>query len=489
MKKQRRIQTTVSKGSGSIINKGDRKRMIDPTAKEKTTNGIESDRFREIKTLITENKFKAAIELCVELLNDDPDNAGGWFLLGTAHLKTGRLFEGVAVLTYAISLDPNNAIAHYNLAQNLSILGKFDELEAHLRKALALQPDYAECYQLLADTQRLSSTDPLFENARSIAQNKSASEWRRRCAAFAVASVLDRERKADEAIRFFQIGNAQVPPNENALRRFQTLADRSKAFFTPERIERLSIRAAGKPAPIFIVGMPRSGTTLLERILSAHPAIGGAGELPDIFNMAYSLDRVKSKSKYPDVLEKISPDILKTYSKQYLNRLRSFSSKTTYVIDKNPLNFFCIGFIRILFPHANIIHIKRNPLDVAISCFQSNFTTGHEWAFSFDGIARFYKIYADIMEFWENVIRPDFYTIDYENIVRRPQEEIPRLIRATGLDWDDACLTPERRKGNIDTASKWQARQPISSGSIDRWKRYESTLEPLRQEFSRLGLI
>jgi hypothetical protein len=336
---------------------------------------------------------------------------------------------------------------------------------------------------------RLSSTDPLFENARSIAQDNSASKWRRRCAAFAVASVLDREGKADEAFRFFQIGNAQVSPNENALRRFETLADRSKAFFTPERIERLSIRAVEKPTPIFVVGMPRSGTTLLERILSAHPAIGGAGELPDISNMVYSLDRVNSGSKYPNVLEKISPDILKAYSKQYINRLRSYSSKTTYVIDKYPPNFLHIGLLKILFPRAKIIHIKRNPLDVAVSCFQSNFTIEHEWSFSFNGIAKFYTIYADIMEFWEETNCFDIYTIEYENIVRRPQEEIPRLIHAIGLEWDDACLTPERFKGNIDTASKWQARQPISSGSIDRWKRYESAIEPLRKEFSRLGLI
>ncbi len=489
MKKRLRIQSAVSKDSGLILIEGNRKKRNYHTAREKISNGSASERIREIKSLINANKIKAAITLCVEVLNDDPDNADGWFLLGTAHLKIGRLFEGVAVLEHALSLDPNNAVAHYNLAQNLSILGKFDELETHLRKALELQPGYAECLQLLAEMRRLSSTDPLFETARSIAQDQSAPKWKRRFAAFAVASVLDREGKADQAFRFFQIANAQVSPNENALRRFETLADRSKAFFTPERIERLSIRAVEKPTPIFVIGMPRSGTTLLERILSAHPAIGGAGELPDISNMVYSLDQVHSGSKYPNVLEKISPDTLKAYSKQYINRLRSYSSKTSYVIDKYPINFLYIGLLKVLFPRAKIIHIKRNPLDVAISCLQSNFTVEHEWAFSFNGIARFFTVYADIMKFWERIIGSDIITIEYENIVRRPQEEIPRLIHAIGLEWDDACLTPERFKGKIDTASKWQARQPINSGSIDRWKRYERALEPLRKEFSRLGLI
>ena len=489
MKKRLRIQSAVSKDSGLILIEGNRKKRNYHTAKEKISNGSASERIREIKSLINANKIKAAITLCVEVLNDDPDNADGWFLLGTAHLKMGRLFEGVAVLKHAISLDPNNAIAHYNLAQNLSILGKFDELEAHLRKALALQPDFAECHQLLAEMRKLTSTDPLFKTARSIAQDRSAPKWKRRCAAFAVASVLDREGKADHAFRFLQIANAQVSPNENALRRFETLAERSKAFFTPERIERLSIRTVEEPAPIFVIGMPRSGTTLLERILSAHPAIGGAGELPDISNMVYSLDQVHSGSRYPDVLEKISPDLLKAYSKQYINRLRSYSGKTSYVIDKYPVNFLYIGLLKILFPQAKIIHIKRNPLDVAISCLQSNFTVEHEWAFSFNGITRFYTVYAGIMKFWERTIGSDIITIEYENIVQRPQEEIPRLIHAIGLEWDDACLTPERFKGKIDTASKWQARQPISSGSINRWKRYERALEPLRKEFSRLGLI
>jgi hypothetical protein len=231
--------------------------------------------------------------------------------------------------------------------------------------------------------------------------------------------------------------------------------------------------------PVFVVGMPRSGTSLVEQVLASHPAVFGAGELRCIAVIAASIDdQMPGDTSYPACLDAVPAAAFAGFGGSHRQQITALAPDARRVIDKNPLNFEHLGLIARLFPRARIIHCRRDPRDVAVSCYFQNFTAGQEWAFDLADIGAFYRGYRRLMDHWRAVIPLPLFEVDYEDMVDDLETTARRLVDFLGLDWHPACLDFHSTERAVRTASQWQVRRPIYASSARRWQCYADYLEP-----------
>ena len=219
--------------------------------------------------------------------------------------------------------------------------------------------------------------------------------------------------------------------------------------------------------------MPRSGTTLTERVLGAHPDVYPSGELRNVPNMASQIE------PFPAAVRNLSPMELQNFGANVYASMFANADSESFVIDKLPGNYQNVGFIATILPNAKFIYCKRDPIDNCVSCYEQHFEDGLNYSFSLEGLAEAYKQHEKIMEHWFEVCPIPIHTVKYEELVSEPERIIRGLLDYVGIEWNDACLNPEEAEGSIITASVWQARQPINMGSVERWRRYESQIQPL----------
>lgn len=251
-----------------------------------------------------------------------------------------------------------------------------------------------------------------------------------------------------------------------------------KEIFSRDTIQRLHGLGDPSDAPIFVLGMPRSGTTLTEQILARHPAVYGAGELMDLPNIMH---RNISDRPFPDNLYLLDEEILSSWGAAYVSTLRSHAPDARRISDKLPGNYLAVGLIHLMLPNAKVIHVKRNPIDTCLSCFNMNFIGKNiEYSYDLAELGHYYMSYLGLMEHWREVLAPNsFIEVQYEELVNEPEAQARRLIEYCELEWDDACLASHNADRFIRTASLAQARKPIYRTSLERWRRYEKHLQPL----------
>ncbi|MFO7857554.1 MAG: sulfotransferase, partial [Ectothiorhodospiraceae bacterium] len=235
---------------------------------------------------------------------------------------------------------------------------------------------------------------------------------------------------------------------------------------------------------VFIVGMPRSGTTLVERILSSHPALAAGGERSDLLWLRRELARLAAPSPgAADAVSLLTGDAAHDFNRRYHERLAENLDRQARITDKMPSNYLRLGWLPLIFPGARIIHCRRNPLDTLVSCYITHFAQGQGFSYSFDGLVAAYEQYERIMAHWRRVMPEAMCEVEYESLVHDPEPEVRRMLAHCGLDWDPACLAFHEQAGAVRTASVWQVRKPISTGSVGRWRRYEAHLGPLIEAF------
>lgn len=257
------------------------------------------------------------------------------------------------------------------------------------------------------------------------------------------------------------------------------LVENIRNTFTPERIAALSGQGDDTNVPIFVLGMPRSGTTLTETILASHPDVFGAGELPDLLQVA--AEPVNgSEAGYPLNLASVDGAALKQMGAKYLAQIRQRAPDATRITDKMPANYQAVGLIHLMLPNARIVHIKRNPVDTCLSAFTRLFKRSQYQTYDLVELGRYYRNYLDIMAHWRNVLPAgSFYELQYEELVANQEEETRKLLAFCNLGWDDACMSPHKTSRNVKTASVTQVREPVYTSSVERWRRYEKHLGPL----------
>jgi tetratricopeptide (TPR) repeat protein len=427
--------------------------------------------------------FEAA--LCLE-----PDNADAHNGLASVRNEQNRFEDALACVREAVRLRPGFAAAHANMGSILEVAGDLEAAQASWRDAIRLAPGYAAAHSHLATHLRDRLPEEEFVALERLLDNPKLTEGPQCVLHYGIAQVLDARGQYAPAADHLRKANAL----RGKLWRKRNDAydpDRHHQFvnnligsFTPDYFER--VRGFGLPShrPIFVVGLPRSGTTLTEQVLASHSRVFGAGELRLIPDTFVRLPEILNRNETPPVecLPLLDPPAVQRIAQAHLDQLAERDATALRVVDKLPDNTLYLGWIATLFPNAKIVHCRRDLRDVALSCWMTNFAQLH-WACDVDHIASRFRNYQRIMEHWRKVLPCRLLEIDYEEMIHDLESVSRRLMEWCGLEWQPACLDFHKTKRPVRTASVSQVRQPLYAKSAKRWKHYENALADL---FSQL---
>ena len=425
--------------------------------------------------------YVRALRYYQQLLDARSDDVIALTLLGDCLAKLDRYEEALEQIKKALVVKPDNAESHFGLGTCLQALGRFDEAAQSHRKALSLQPDLTEAaYNLvLIDSQSLGEND--LEKLSQRSADESLDESTRINLHFALAKAYHDRGSYDKAFTQLRVGNDIKSKSnpfspevyEDYIERIITVLD--KAFFESHIDYGLETEV-----PIIIVGMPRSGSTLVEQIISSHAQAYGAGELNDMRILAKRIPEImNTQQQEPECLADISREIIGQLANEHLRKLNNLSNGADRVCDKMLGNFLKLGLIYLMFPRARIIHCQRNPLDTGLSCYFQNFARGLRFTYDLEHLGIAYRGYLKVMEHWRQVLPMQMLEVSYERMISDQEATSRELIEFCGLDWDENCLDFHQQQRGVKTASFWQVRQPIYKSSVSRWRHYERQLEPL----------
>jgi tetratricopeptide (TPR) repeat protein len=431
----------------------------------------------------TENAAEA-LTILHEVLKDDPVKIDAWCLLGVIYTEEFNAEKAEEAYQKALEIDSFNSDALTGLANLRLEAGQMDESEALLIQALEKDPQNLGARFHLSQTKKVKAGDTNLLALEAMSINSDHLTHEKQISLhYALGKCYDDLGEFDKAFPHFLAGaelkrkklfyNAEA----DTVRTNQIIET-----FTPEYFASLQGAGNASKSPIFILGMPRSGTTLTEQIIASHPTVFGAGELHDFLNIANHLPSALEGQIYPDNLAGLTKESVTAWGDEYIERTRKLSADS-FITDKMPANYMALGLISLALPNAKIIHVKRNPIDTCLSCFTRLFNRHQDATYDLAEIGKHYMNYIRIMDHWRSVLPADsFIEVQYEDIVADMEGEAKRLISALGLKWDAACLSFYKNKRKIRTASVTQVRQPIYSSSVERWRHYEKHLDPLLSE-------
>lgn len=434
-------------------------------------NGL-GNAFRELGR---HNEALASYRKAIHL---KPDFAEAYNGLGSVMQIQGKLDEAITNLQQALTLKPGYAQAHVGLAGSYIDQGKFDVAQLALDRALELDPENPNAWAMLPALRKMTMEDKAWLDTACrliVRDNPALSAPEVFKLLFAVGKYYDDTRQYDSAFTAYKQANTLKRQREGTFDRnnFSRLIDSLIATYNADLMNQQFAAASSSRLPVLIVGMPRSGTSLIEQIIASHPAAFGAGELPfwqDSFvkNQAAML----AGNCQTACIAEIIP--------AYEQCLRQHSAHALRIADKMPSNFLWLGLIHLLFPHAGIIHARRNPVDTCLSVYFQNLSPAHSYGTDLDDLAFYYREYDRLMRHWRKVLPADrFLEVSYEALVDNQAAWSRRMIEFLGLEWDERCLDFHQTERKVGTSSNWQVRQKIYASSKARWRNYERHLGPL----------
>lgn len=431
-----------------------------------------------------------AYESARKFVTSCPDNVNAKSLLANVLADMGKLDEAIPLATEVTKHFPELPVAHYSLGVFLARKGQIDKARQSFSKTLSLQPDNAMALEYMAYLASNESVDSILEQIDVAAGLRRPGVDPNADAAlqYARARLLERQEKLDDAFDAYEAGARSMKNVAKAnLPAMEAYIGRLKNSFTEGFFTENAGRRHENPRPIFIVGMPRSGTTLVESILAAHSKVTAGGETAQL-----RIATIAFGSFEPPDLTKIESRIAageKPWSTmgQALRQLQNDRHGARgRVTEKNLGHHFLLGVIAMIAAGARIIYCERDPVATAWSCFKTRFTRGNGWSYDFPSIAGYQRLYADIMNHWSTVLpEAPILNVAYEDLVSHPAETIPKVLEHARLDLQDACLEPHKSDMAVSTASLTEVRQPIYSSANQAWKRYESRLSPHLDELRR----
>jgi tetratricopeptide (TPR) repeat protein len=437
--------------------------------------------------LLELRRFEEALASCEKAIALKPGYSLAHNNRGWALWELNRLEEAVASYDRAIALKPDLAIAHYNRGTVLRDLGKLQEAQAACLEALRLDPRLTGAHVNLADLKTFKPGDPHLAAMEALARSDGLSQTSRIEIDFALGKAYADLRDYDRSFKHLLAANAgkraTIVYDERA--EFAALK-RIEAVFTPALIEAKSGSGDPSSMPIFVLGMPRSGTTLVEQIIASHPMVHGAGELPTLGDIARNIRAPDGNTiRYPEFVPTLDPSGVARIGAHYIASVRGLAFKNGHakaerVTDKMPENFYLAGLIHLALPNAKILHTVRDPVDTCVSCFSKLFLAGQNYTYDLGELGRCYKRYERLMAHWRSVLPAGrILDVRYEDLVADVEAQARRIISHCGLPWDDRCLAFHNTDRPIRTASAVQVRQPIYKSAIGRWRVYQEHLGPL----------
>ena len=408
-----------------------------------------------------------------------PDFAEAHNNLGSALLALGKISAALESYKKAVEFKPDYAQAHNNQAIVLLRLGQNDDAVSSLEKALVHRPDYASAHHNLSSLKKYTKGDTQITKMQSLLSNKSLSQSDQEFLCFALAKAYEDIGMYDELFKFLHKGNQLRSLEINSsLDEYQNNYSIFRKLFRslPPNIDKPLKYKKAKIRPIFIVGMPRSGTTLVEQIIASHHEVYGAGELDTLTKLINQNIKGLLTTQKKSLTEKYFLSI----RQEYLESLSRLDVSENIIIDKWPLNFQYIGFILTAFPEAKIIHLNRDPVATCWSIYKHYFSDkGNGWAYNLEELVEFYGLYSELMNFWRELFPNKIYDLSYEELTINQKKETKKLLAYCELKWDENCLNFHTNKRDVTTASATQVRKKIYQGSSEDWKKYEAHIQPL----------
>lgn len=467
----------------------------------------------------------AAIEYFNNALNLNPSFGEAYFRLGEMHLRMGHIKDSVACLEKSVDFITPNYDPYVFYGQVLTTAGEIEKAKNAYNRALEINDKNAGAIAGIAsihihnrDFQAANDILLPIISANNIASIDIINAYQRICKRFNTCSLLldymdyverecaDTDANNTSRIRFSKAKVLEGMKDYNsAFREYEAANNLAKKYYYPIELE-LAVnqvrsvftydyllrsrqsRASNKY--IFIVGMPRSGTSLVEQILDSHSEVYGAGELDCLQNITETMQSPDNFSHYPLCMPDLDEESLTDYANAYIDEVGTLvDTDAEIIIDKMPHNFMYAGLITQLFPESRIIHCKRDPIDNCLSIYFQNFNDAHAYANTLSNIAHHYKIYADLMNYWISILGERIHTVDYEKLVRDFDSESRSLVAHCGIEWEDSCSEFFKNRRHVSTASQDQVNKPLYTASIGRWRNYEKHITELTDQLKEYNLI
>jgi tetratricopeptide (TPR) repeat protein len=424
-------------------------------------------------------QLDAAVKSYEQAIAIKPDYADAYNNLGNVLQSLGQMDAGVNCLKKAIAIKPDFAQAHNNLGVSFQERSQVDDAVKQYEKAIALKPDYVSAHHHLSVLKKYTANDPHIAQMQSLLSRGDLSQSDRTHLCFALAKVNEDLGNQDKFFEFLHEGNCLRKKELNySLDNSQILISTVKKMFSS------TLSPSYEPStikPIFIVGMLRSGTSLVEQIIASHHAVYGAGELNTLADLIEPiLNDHLAKDQY-----KLSEKTFLSIRQQYIEALSRFNAPEEVITDKMPLNCQYIGFILSAFPEAKIVHMKRDARATCWSIYKHYFSSaGNGWAYNLEDLTGFYGIYLNFMDFWHQTFPDKIYDLCYEDLTTNQEEETRKLLEYCEFDWDENCINFHTSKRAVKTASALQVRQKMYQGSSEAWKKHKEYLQPLIKALS-----
>jgi len=430
-----------------------------------------------------QNKFQHAQKAFENLLKLDPNNLEAMGALGTIHIRLSNFDEGIVIYKNLLKQNNKNPRVHLSLGHAQKTVGNRSESEQSYINAIKNFPLCGEAYWSLANLKTYKFSNKQIKSMES-ALNENIHDLEKIQMLFALGKAHESNKNYDLSFKYYEEGNwLQRKTLDYNAQVNSDLIDKTIEFFN-KNINKLNFDVGNKTKdPIFILGLPRAGSTLIEQILSSHSLIEGTQEHHNIMTIGRKIRTINNTDNYTDSLFDLKDEDILEYGNKYINETMWSRKEKNFFIDKMPNNFPYIGLIKMILPNAKIIDARRNPLDGCFSCFKQFFAKGQHFTYDLDDIARYYKDYERIMLFWNTIFPDSIYKIVYEDVIENPKSEVKKLLNYLELDFEESCMDFYKSKRPVKTASSEQVRQPIYKSGVNYWKNYESNLTILKDHF------
>lgn len=425
----------------------------------------------------------AALIQIQKLEKHQPNHPPILIVKGAILVKLARYQEAIDLYLYLLNKQANQAEIWASLGHTYKTIGETEKALEAYNKAILFNAEYGDAFWSLANLKTYEFTCDQIEQMKAAYKNQKSNKTENLAQiCFALGKAFETRKNIEQSFNFYKLGNdikKLIEPY--AADEIEQLVHRNKAFFSQKTLEPIN-EENNNVIPIFIVGLPRSGSTLLEQILSSHSAIDGTKELPDIMSIARRLGNRKKKKDqdlYPYSLANLSKSQLSEIGNKYIENCAHLRNGAPYFIDKMPNNFLHVGLIKTILPQAKIIDARRLPVSSGFSCFKQLFAVGQTFSNDILDIKHYYQNYLELMAFWQQQYHEGILTVHYEDVIENTDKSVKDLLTFIGLPFEESCLSFYKNKRAVATASAEQVRQPINSKGLNAWQPYSKYLMPL----------
>ena len=432
------------------------------------------------RLLLDNGKWSDAIQAYEKLIEIEPTDDKAWAGLGRSLSLAGQVEKAVTAYEKSLALNSASPNVHMAYAHSLKTVGNQKEALVEYRESIKLRPELGESYWSMANLKVFQFEASEIEAMEFQIKSSELSDSARIHFLFSLGKAYEDKKDFNQAWNYYELGNNV----QRGLLSYDPVANQMqlesiKKVFSHDFIDQYRHDGLSADDPIFIVGLPRSGSTLIEQILASHSLVEGTSELPNIGDIAIGTGRYRADGlTYPKTLRSLTKRDLKAYGKEYLQQIdRHRTSRTPFFIDKMPNNFAHIGFIKLILPNAKIINTRRHPLDSCLGAYKQLFAKGQNFTYEKFELAQFYCDYIDVMDHWHKVFPGEILDIHYEETVTDLEKQTRKVLEFCGLNFEDQCLRYYETKRAVKTASSEQVRQPVYTSALGFWENYSSQIE------------